>query len=262
MAALFAVFMGITLYVPFLSFLSMWLLPLPLVIYTLRCGVKPSLILGFSVLALSILLGSIYGLAIAFIFGAGGIVMGYLYHERKSPFSILFGGSLAFTIGIILVYIFSILFFHFNAITYVVHTAKSSFQQFQHVLSSFGETDQKNLTVIQNQLNLIRYLAPFIFVLMGTAYALVTQLIAGPILKRMGLQEHVLPWIPFRNWQFPRSILWYYLIFLLFGIFQHFTEGSMWYIGYYNLFSALEVVILIQGFSFIFFFFIRKRSLK
>lgn len=262
MAAFFTIFMGITLYVPLLSLLSMWLLPLPLVIYTTRNGLRSSLLLWMLVFTLSLLLGSIYGLAMAFIFGSGGLVIGHLYRMQKSAFSILFGGSLAFTTGIILIFIFGVEFLHFNAITYAIKTGNDVFQQIQHATSSLGTRNQKSLGLVQNQLKLIRYLAPFVFILMGTVYALITQLIAAPTLKRLGLKKYVRPWIPFRDWHFPKSILWYYLIFLLIGFFQHFTKGSMWYIGYYNLISALEVVILIQGFTFIFFYFHAKEKPK
>lgn len=255
MAAIFAVFMGMTLYVPLLSLLSVWLLPLPLVVFTVRNGWRMTVLLLCVIFVLSLILGSFYGLGLAFLYAGSGIVIGSLYRMRKSAFTVLFGGSLAFTAEIIVIFILCIVLFNFNLISYTIQIGHSAFQQIQHISSSLGESDKKSMKAIQSEFDMLRYMAPFIFVVIGTVYALITQLIAAPVLKRIGLREYVQPWLPFREWRFPKSILWYYLVFLLIGFFQHFTKGSMWYIGYYNLFSALQVVILIQGFSFIFFYF-------
>ncbi|HET7657687.1 MAG TPA: DUF2232 domain-containing protein, partial [Bacillales bacterium] len=104
-AALFAFFLGITIYVPILSLVSVWLLPLPLVVYAVRNGMKPTLLLWAVIFAVSLLIGGDYGLILAFVYAGGGLVVGVLYHQRRSAFTVLFGGSLAFTAGVIVIFI-------------------------------------------------------------------------------------------------------------------------------------------------------------
>lgn len=257
--ALFAVFLAISLYVPLLSIIVVWLLPLPFLVFVVRNGSRSSLPLWIAAFVIAFLIGGFMALLYALLAVGGGLVMGLMYHQRRSAFTVLLGGSLAFTAGVILIFILSVVFLNFNEITYVIQHTEKAMHHFQQTAKSLGQNNGNYFKMFQQSLATMQYLAPAFFVMMGVVYALITQLIAAPVLKRLGLGQYVEPWKPFREWRFPRSFLWYYLILLVIGIFAHFQIGSIWYIGYYNLLVIFELAVLIQGFSFIFLFLHKKQ---
>ncbi|HET7580520.1 MAG TPA: YybS family protein, partial [Bacillales bacterium] len=261
-AALFAVLLIITLYVPVIRVLSVLVLPLPFVVYVVRNGFKSALPLWGASFVVAFIIGGIFGVFSTIIYASGGIVAGLMYHQRRSAFSVLLGGSLAYTAGIIAVFILTVVFLDFNMISNTIQLFDHALNRAENMTTQLGENPKaanQNFDLLHQSLEIIRYLAPLLFVLLGVGYALITQLIAGPLLKRLGLGEYVASWLPFREWHFPKSFLWYYLIFLVIGFFQHFETGSIWYIGYYNLLTVFQLAMLIQGFSFIFFFFHEKK---
>lgn len=257
--ALFAVLLAMAFYIPLLSILVVWLLPLPFIVFVVRNGFRSSLPLWFAAFVIAFLIGGFVALFYALMSASGGIVMGTMYRQRRSAFTVLLGGSLAYTAVSILIFIFTVAFLGFNEITYVVQHLVNEIGQFQQTAKSLGEKGH-SFKMLKQSLEMMRYLAPALFVMIGVFYALITELIAAPVLKRLRLEQFVQSWMPFREWRFPRSFLWYYLFVLIIGFFQHFAKGSVWYIGYYNLLAILQLVILVQGFSFIFFYLHMKKT--
>lgn len=260
-AGLFAVLLLIALYMPFISLLAVWFLPLPFIVFVLRNQFHSAFYIWAASLLVGLLIGSVPGLLLALIFVSGGLIVGELYRRGRSAFGVLLGGSLAYTAGVIVTFILSILLLDSNILTNVLDMMKQAIDRTEQMAASLGE-DTGNFEAMSQVLEHFRYLAPAFLVFLGVAYALITQLIAAPILKRLRLGRYVEPWVPFREWRFPKSFLWYYLILLLIGFFQSFTTGSPWFIVYYNLIVILEITMLVQGFSFLFFFMHLKKVRK
>lgn len=259
-AALFAVLLIIGLYVPVIRVFALWAMPLPFIVYVVRNGLKSALPLWGAALVIAFVVGGgLLGLFFAVVFVSGGMAVGELYHRRRPAFAVLFGGSLVYTAGIIVVFILTVVFLHVNVITYGVQLMADGIDQSEQMMKSLGQDPGNRLKMFRETLETFRDLAPAIFILMGTGYALITQLIAVAVLRRIGLGRYVEPWLPFREWYFPKSLLLCYLILLIVGFFHSFTPGSVWYIGYINLLVVLELAVLIQGFAFIFFYFHMKK---
>ncbi|HET7627698.1 MAG TPA: YybS family protein [Bacillales bacterium] len=253
-AALYGILLILALYVPVVSIVSVWFLPLPFIVYIIRNGTRSALPLWGCGMAIGLLFGSIWGLFFSLLFASGGTVAGILYRQKRPAFGILLGGALTYTAGVILVYILTIVIWDLNLINQTVETMRQAMRDSQSLLHTMGGGSQRNLEMFEQQLALYRYLAPALLAFAGATYALITQLAATPVLRKIGLGDHVLPWKPFREWQFPKSFLWYYLIILIIGFFHGFEAGSVGSIVYYNLLVVLQVVMFIQGLSFVFFY--------
>src|SRR5699024_1068588 len=58
---------------------------------------------------------------------------------------------------------------------------------------------------------------------------------------------------PFRQFNLPTAILWIYFVTIIASLFEYAPDGSL-YIILYNTLALTTVLLLLQGFSFIFFY--------
>lgn len=261
-AALFAVLLLLTVYLPLINIVALFFLPLPFVVYVIRNDLKSGIVLFLAAVVISLFVAGFLGPLWVLLAGIGGLVTGWLYRRRQPAFNILLGGSLAYTASVMGVFIIAIVLLDVNIIDQYVHLLNDAIDNAEKMGASLGSDEGDKLANLKKQVGQVRYLAPFLFVFTGAAFALITQLIAGPIIKRIGLGAYVEPWVPFREWRFPKNFLWYYLVVLLVGLFQSFSPGSAWFSFYINISAMLELIMMLQGITFIFFYFHMKKIHK
>ncbi|MGA9289861.1 MAG: YybS family protein [Anaerobacillus sp.] len=251
LAAVFAVLFLITIYVPLLGSLTLWALPIPFILMIVRNGMKSGLVMWAVTIVLGILTAGIPSLALTFTVGVGGITAGYLYYIRKSALAVLVGSGIAYVVGLLLAFVSSILVLGENPADLVINMMNQSFQQAESIYRSLGQ-DTSQFNQLKEQISLLRYLIPTGLVLMGVVIALISQLISVPILKRVGgFTPPVFK--PIREWAFPKSFLWYYLvvtILMMVGL----EEGSIAFVAAINVYSILNALIFVQGLAVIYFF--------
>ncbi|PFG15432.1 YybS family protein [Bacillus sp. es.036] len=255
LAAVFAVLFLITIYVPLLGSLTLWALPIPFILMVVRNGMKSGLVMWAVTIVLGVLTAGLPSLVMTFTVGLGGITAGYLYAIRKSALAVLVGSGLAYVVGLVLAFVSSILVIGQNPADLVVEMMNQSFQQAESIYDSLG-LDTSQFNQLKEQISLLRYLIPTGLVLMGVVIALISQLLSIPILRRVGnFQPPVFQ--PIREWAFPKSFLWYYLvvtIVMMVGL----EEGSAVFVAAINVYSILNALIFVQGLAVIYFFSHRK----
>jgi uncharacterized protein YybS (DUF2232 family) len=250
--ALFLVFMLFALYAPFIGTILLFVLPLPFMIYTIRHGHGMAFMLLIAASILSILFGSVANILIAFTFGFSGLTMGYFYKKNQSM-AALIGGSIAYTISIVISYIGVIVFFQIDPINDSIGILKESIEQSKSMMTAIDpkiDVD-KQFKGFEEGMKLIPTLTPTLFVSTGMLFALLSHLIAVPVLKR--LKVGLSPLKPFREWRLPVSIVWYYLIVSILLMIKH-DQDSFYFMALINLFFILQFFILIQGYSFIYYY--------
>ncbi|MDQ0257583.1 uncharacterized protein YybS (DUF2232 family) [Evansella vedderi] len=255
--AVYLLLVFLTLFVPLVSLFTIFLLPIPFIVFTYKHGLKPGILLGLISFFLIFIITPL-SLPITVSFAAGGIVMGELYRRNKNAFGVLLGGSLAFIAALILNYIGTIVLLNTNPIEVIQDLFRESLELSEQMLGTIGQQDQQTLEVASTFIDQLVYTAPSIFIILGIGYAFIIQLLASFIMRKLKYNINRFP--PFREWSFPRAFIWYYLItyiILIIGV----EEGTALFIVVSNLTPILEVVMVIQGLAFIFFFFhLKKRS--
>jgi uncharacterized protein YybS (DUF2232 family) len=249
-AAIFAIMAFMTVIIPILATVLLWILPLPFIIYTVRNGWKAGLMLWIVASFVSFIIGGLVLIFSAIIFGSTGIVVGELYRRKKSAFTVLFGGSIASIANLILFFILSIVVLDIHPIEGIQELMRTSVETAEVMLISVGQ-DGKQLEEFLTFIDRLMVLAPALLISTGIFYALFIQLIAYAVLKRIG--EKVARFQPFRDWSFPKSFLWYYLvasILILIGL----EEGTALYMVMWNLFPLLEIAMTVQGLAVIMFY--------
>lgn len=243
---------ALTFFVPFVSLLSIWLIPLPIMFLAAKDGWKSALsIIGIGFIFLVILDQSFYILLPVF-FMILGFALGYMIQLKKSTFALLLAGSLT-NIAVLIIYLaISVLIFHFNPVSAAQSALNQSLQQTLTQMQPMLEQDTGEIMdLYKSQMDKLMYLTPMILITVGVLYALLVELISLPILRLIKLE--VPRWVPFRMWQVPRSVIWCYLAVVFIGWFGA-EQGTPLYTVVLNLELILEMLLAIQGFSLMFYY--------
>ncbi|WP_102348082.1 YybS family protein [Bacillus sp. Marseille-P3661] len=248
--ALYSIFLLAVLYLPLLGTFFIFALPLPFIIYVVRHSLKKAFLILIVALFITYIIGTVASLPMTFMFGTTGMVMGYIYSLKKGAFPILIGGTLSYIFNLILVFIVTVLIFDINFIEDTKKMLTESIKTAESILSATGQPNGQT-QLLYESIEMVSYMIPSAIVITSIVLAFVTQLIANRVLKRLKFDLKAFP--PLRDWQFPKSLLWYYLIVtLLFMI--GIEEGTTLFMIVMNLFMVLELFMMLQGFVLIYYF--------
>ncbi|OLO42155.1 hypothetical protein BTR23_02690 [Alkalihalophilus pseudofirmus] len=251
LAALFGIGIIALLFIPLISMVLIWFMPIPFIIYVLRHGLKPGLLFWVVTMFLTFIISGLPGLPIPLFFGAGGLVVGELYRREKSGLAVLLGGSLTYIVSIILLFVISIVLLGIHPIHTSQELMRQSVETAESMLIGIGQETNEQLDEFYQVIDTLAELGPLLIILMGITTAILTQLVSRLIVKRFYPKVPALP--PFREWKFPKSFLWYYLIvsiLVLIGV----PETSFMHIVLINLFPLLGFAMTVQGLSFLFYY--------
>ncbi|HLO12665.1 MAG TPA: YybS family protein [Pseudoneobacillus sp.] len=251
--AVFAVLLLISLYVPFLGLVSIWFLPLPFIYIAWKNDLKGIVVFFVASIFLSFIVGTLFAIPMTFLFGATGIALGYLVQKNKSRTAILMISSLVFLMITLILYGAAVTLFKFNFIAEATSMLKQAYDASFEILNATGQASEANKLKerLDEMLKLIGTLLPSLFVVGSFINVFLLQLFNFSILKRFGM--NLSHWKPFRELSLPKSILWYYLITAILTLLLKPDEGSYLYTALWNLAYVLQILLVIQGLSLVYF---------
>ncbi|MDQ0201006.1 YybS family protein [Neobacillus ginsengisoli] len=260
--AVFSVLLLITFYIPVIGMVINLFLPVPFMLFAAKNDWKSTAVFVIASLLLSFLVGSILSLPITIPYGLTGAVMGMLIQKRKNSITIFISGSLVFLANFIVIYIVSIYFFHVDMIQQMIDLVRSSMNMSADMVKKMGQPGdyKKMLDQMNSGLNLVKTLIPTLFVITSFFAVMIIQVVSFPILKRFGVKYENLK--AFRDISLPRSLLWYYLFTMAASLLVHPQVGTYWHSALLNLTYILFFLMVIQGFSLLFFFFHQRGMAK
>ncbi|MBT2680326.1 YybS family protein [Bacillus sp. ISL-35] len=251
--AIFAVMLLITLYIPGLGMIVNFFLSLPFLMFGAKHDWKSTAVFTLAAVLLSMILGSFLAIPLALAFGTTGAVMGYMVREGKSRFAVYIAGSVVFLVNLVAQYALSIVLFNINFIDEMVTVFRSSVDQAIKMLEQMGQTpDEKLVSQFETMVDMIEVLVPSMFVMSSFLIVFLLQLASFPFMKRFGIKVPV--WRPFRELNLPKSILWYYLITMIVALVMQPEQGTYWFWVISNLSFILQMLMVLQGISFVFYF--------
>ncbi|WP_078414502.1 YybS family protein [Priestia abyssalis] len=254
--ALFAVMLLVSLYIPLIGGLFSLLLGVPFLIFTARHGWKNSILFFAGSLVLTGLFGAILLLPVTFAFGLGGAVIGELYKREKSRYSILLGGTVIFSVNLVLMFVITNVFANINMLNELQVAFEESMSSTEEMLRSLGQApSEQQMQLLKESFQTLQYLLPSFLVILGFILAFVTQWSAAPILRKLGYAIEKFP--PLRSFKLPKSVLWYYLLVLVLS-FLEIEKGSFFYISVLNIATILQLLMVVQGYAFLFYYFHKK----
>ncbi|MEK5499412.1 YybS family protein [Bacillus sp. FSL M8-0077] len=253
MISIFAVMTLFYLYVPLLSIIFFMAAPIPIILYTIRHGLKKGIAAGAIGIVISFLIGSINGLLSAPMLIAVGIGMGVFY-SRRQPGQAIIMGALIYLFSFLIYFVVSVQLFQVD----ILGVAKESIDQIMPMVKSTlkqsGASDQD----IAKQLKQFREMQdtglnslPVALLIFVTLMSFVNHWFVRPLIKRFVPDMPALK--KFKDMRLPKSMVWYYLLTLLLMLIQP-EKGSFLSLVQTSAFQILFILVLIQGFSFIFYY--------
>ncbi|MGD9678381.1 MAG: DUF2232 domain-containing protein [Vulcanibacillus sp.] len=239
-----------TLYTPFGLF-TFFILSGPFIFVALRNENKVFLIVIIINLLASILIGSIVALFLSILAGSVGFTMGR-YYKRISLLGTMLSGIIVVIINIVVLLFIGNMFFDVNISNTFNEMMRISFDSTERILNNLGDEQQTEQLIRQYKefLEIASLLIPFIFIVLASLYVTINHLVASIILNKLGFEIPKLP--RFRNWKFPRSIIYYYFIVAIIYLINPSNYSLKVIVT--NLFPLLTIILLIQGLSFIFYY--------
>ncbi len=258
--AAFAVLLFITINVPVLGSFLNFVLPLPFIMFSAKNTMKNIVAFFVAAIFISFIAGSLMGLGLMLIYGAVGVVIGYMLQKNKSRTAILIASTLTCIVGLVIFYAGSVAFFKVDIIHELTRALNESTKMSESMLKSLGRQDQVDQMNKQtaNLMKMLEALAPSILIMVSLISVFVIQWVCFPIVKRFGTA--VQPWGKLKNLTLPKSLMWYYLISLAGLMLFQPQEGTYLYLVFINARYILEMFIVLQGLAFLFFI-IHQRSM-
>ncbi|MED3055622.1 YybS family protein [Bacillus thuringiensis] len=259
--AIYVILLLISMYVPILGTVVTFALPLPFILLTIRYKLSNVLVIFVVALFVTVIVSQPMNLVKTIMFGLIGIVLGYTYKTRKKPVEILIAGTLAYLIGFVLIYVASIKFFNIDIMKQMQSMFSESMVQSEKIVSAIGMPISKEQKELLTQMNdILQLLFPSILVLVSVCFSWITVIISGSVLKK--LKHDIIPWPKFKDLQLPKSIVWYYVIFILLATFIKVDPTSYLHMVFSNLYVIFALLLVLQGLTFISFLAYRKGFTK
>ncbi|WP_026691773.1 YybS family protein [Alteribacter aurantiacus] len=248
-----------TLFVPLISLLTLFLLPIPFVFYARKHGYKSGIFLATVSFVLLLIIA--YPIAIIFTitFASTGVVIGELLRREKSAFGVLLGGALTFITAIIINFIGSIVILDVHPVESIQTVLYESVETTESIIPLPGGQEEA-VEAATELIDGLVIITPALFVILGVSYAFIVQWLASFMLRKRKVNVTTFP--PIREWGFPKAFIWYYAVVLVLILFVDMEQGSALYTATYNLLPILEIIMVIQGLAVIFFFFYMKKVHK
>ncbi|MCH4571003.1 YybS family protein [Bacillus sp. ES1-5] len=248
--AIYAMLLLISMYVPILGTVVTFVLPLPFILLTIRYRLSNAFVIFTAALFITVIVSQPMNLVKTTMFGLIGIVLGYMYKKQKRPVEILMAGTLAYLIGIMLIYVASIKFFDIDLMKQMQNMFNESMAQSEKIVNAAGMPISKEQKDLFSQFNdVLQTLFPSLLVMVSVCFSWITVMISGSVLRK--LKHDVTPWPKFKDIQLPKSIVWYYVIFILLSTFIKVEPTSYLHMVFSNLYVIFALLLVLQGLTFI-----------
>ncbi|GAA0608186.1 YybS family protein [Virgibacillus siamensis] len=261
LTALFIVLLLIAFFVPFISTVAIFILPVPVIMYAARYNWKPAAIMVGAILILSSLFATFLSLPITVLTCLGGIMIGVAIHNGLSAYETWARGSIGFVIGLLFTFLFSQIVFDVNWINELNTMLTESMQMSQNFMNQFGleQLTDEEWNTVKEQLSMITNLLPVGLAIVAILFAFISQWVAFKVINRLDQKRLRFP--PFRTLRFPVALIWIYFLSLIVTFFEPDPNGAL-YLAVNNIMWLTGILMTLQGFSFIFFYAHQKNISK
>ncbi|WP_313892716.1 DUF2232 domain-containing protein [Psychrobacillus sp.] len=253
MIALFAIIMAFSLYVPFVGFLTLSIVSIPIALYSSQFERKYAIVLAIMSVAISYIIAGVVGVVLSLLLVVLGFIIGDSIRNEKSKLYMLMASIISWLFMITGLYIISILVLNVNVLEKLLESVKIYYEQTGKIMSAVGQLPEAYNEMVASSLLAIQASMPFYFIAFVAVFVFVILTINLFLLKK--LKVPVPKFSKFMNFRLPKAVLWYYLIVSIFSLFVSFDVGTFGYVAVVNAMLILRILLFLQGVSLIHYYF-------
>ncbi len=253
LTAVYMVLLIFSIFTPFIFIVFLFLLPIPFIIYAVKHGIKASLLMMAVAIIISIIIFPFVSVPLTVLSVSGGIMIGIAIHQKRNPYEVWARGTIGFIFGLLFVFLFLQMILQVNLTEEIDLIINDSIDTAEHLISQFGMGNDatEQLEVMKEQMNMVKDLIPASIAIFSIIMSFICQWLAYKLLNRIERKALFFP--PFREMNLPLLIIWFYLIAMLLALVE-LDQNSILYLIVINTFVITAFLIIIQGYSFIFFY--------
>ncbi|ASN03817.1 YybS family protein [Virgibacillus necropolis] len=260
LTAIYIVLLLITVFVPLIELVAIFLLPVPFIVFAYRYDWKPALIMFAASIVLSSIFATLFSIPATVLMGLGGLMIGSAMHKKLTPYETWARGTLGFIVGLLFIFLTSQLIFNVNWISEIDTMIDESMGMSQSLMEQVGlGGSEEQLEMLEQQANMLKDLIPVGVAFIAILLAFISQWFGYRLINRLDKKKFHFP--PFRDLRLPVSLVWIYFFALIFTMFQ-FDPSSIFYHAINNVLVLAGLLMTLQGFSFIFFYTHHKNKSK
>lgn len=253
LTTVYIVLLLLVLFVPFVFMLGIFILPIPFIIFTAKYGIRNGCLMLLAALGLTFIFATIVTLPLTLFAGIGGVAVGQAIYKQYPAYETWAQGTVGFIIGTLAIIAIMHFVLSVNIYTEVQAMIDETIEMARSMLTQFGAGADmmQQVELFEAQMRMFPDLIPASITIMSIFFAFIGQWLSYKILNRMENKQLYFP--PFKQFNLPIFIIWIYFIALLLTFFV--TESSgMLYIAVINVMALMVTLIMLQGYSFIFFY--------
>ncbi|MCG7335120.1 YybS family protein [Sporosarcina sp. ACRSM] len=252
MIALFAILLAIILYVPPIGTITMFLIPLPIILYGLRYDRASTILVTGAGMIVSLLIGGIALLPFAFVFGLAGWMIAEMIKAGRSKLYLFMGLALMYIVTSIITYVGAVLLFNINFVEQLFTMMRESQKQFASFMGTYGTLPASYNEMTEELFTFYEHTVPAAFILTCFLFAFITLIPNLFFAKRLGHEVPKFP--PFRNMKLPVITVLAYGVVLLLNMTVAMEPGTDLYLICVNATIILRTLFLLQGIALIHFY--------
>lgn len=249
---IFLVLIVASAFIPLVILPATVLFPLPFLLFAYKYDWKKALVFTIISVLLSFILFGDLGLLISVLAGVTGVLIGSALNHGMRPYDVWSRGALGGIIGLLFIFVYIQIIFQVNWQHEIIEFTKESValseQMFKNI--GIGTVPADQLEAIENQMLSFTKLIPAFILLSGSIYGFIVQWIGHKVINRVHKENFRFP--RFHTLRFPAVVIWIYLIVLIITLFQSGEPGTFM-AATENIVVVLGALLLIQGFSFLFY---------
>jgi len=260
MIAFFAILLAVSLYVPLLGSVTMFFIPLPIILYRLRYDRASSLLVTATGIMLSLIVGGILLVPFAFIHGLLGFVVGDTVKTEKTKLYTLMATGLTLLVTGMTMYVAAVFFFSFNAIDELFKMIDEAREQMTSFMGTLGGLPDNYDKLMDSQIEFYQTAIPSMFIISIFVLAFIYITLNLEVASRLGNKVSKFP--PFREMKLPVMTVIVYGIVLLSSLFVPAEPGTNFYLLSINATMILRFLFLLQGISLVHHFIYNMKAPK
>ncbi|MFC7678938.1 DUF2232 domain-containing protein [Paenibacillus sp. GCM10028914] len=234
------------------SIISAFLVILPVVILFTALDVRSFILHMLPVWLIVGIMSPVYVMLAAY-FLIPALAMGYCYRKRSPAMRVLKFGISAILLEMLLLLMIGTAFFQLNLSEYIDEIVKITTAPLEEMGVNSGLAGQivwtpENLDLLSQR---TMQMIPFALIISSFLMTVVTHALARPILNSMGFAVPALKRA--REWRFPRSLIWYYLLIWIMSIASHDSNNNFIEMIVINAMPLLQICFMIQALGFFFY---------